>query len=52
MSQWRKDNSGEYIYKEVNGKKELQHDLNEIAEEFVKWAKSEGFSFWSGNNNK
>ena len=42
-----KDNSGEYIYKEVDGKKELQHDLDEIAEEFVKWAKGEGMEFWS-----
>ena len=41
-----KDNSGEYIYKEVNGERKLQHDLDEIAEEFVKWAKREGMEFW------
>lgn len=41
-----KDNSGEYIYKEVDGKRLLQHDLDEIADEFVKWAKEEGMGFW------
>lgn len=41
-----KDNSGKYIYKEVDGKIVLQHDLDEIAEEFVEWAKGEGMEFW------
>ncbi len=44
-----KDNSGEYIYKEIDGKRVLQHDLDEIANEFIKWAKTEGFEWWSGN---
>ena len=44
-----KDNSGEYVYKKdkdgqilfsPQGKKYLDHDLNEIAEEFLKFAKS------------
>jgi type I restriction enzyme M protein len=37
-----KDNSGEYVYREVDGKKILQHDLDEIADEFVRWRKGEG----------
>ncbi len=41
-----KDNSGEYIYKEVDGERVLQHDLFEIAEEFVKWTKREEMGFW------
>ena len=46
-----KDNSGEYVYKEVDGKRILQHDLNEIADEFVEWAKSEGLGFWKDGND-
>lgn len=43
-----KDNSGDYIYKkdkdgnvmyDMNGKKIIDHDLDEIAEEFLKWKK-------------
>ncbi|MDZ7611552.1 MAG: N-6 DNA methylase [Candidatus Moranbacteria bacterium] len=50
-----KDNSGEYIFKKdkkgsiifgPQGEKYLDHDLKEIAEEFVKWAKEENLSFW------
>jgi type I restriction enzyme M protein len=51
-----KDNSGEYVYKkdekgnpitdEKTGKRILDHDLDEIAEAFVKFAKEQGFSFW------
>lgn len=44
-----KNNSGEYVYKEVDGKMVLQHDLDEIADEFVKWAKKEGMEFWGEN---
>ncbi len=40
-----KNNSGDYVYKENNGKQVLQHDLNDIAEAFCGFAKSEGFSF-------
>ena len=51
-----KDNSGEYVYKkdekgnyifDEKGRKILDHDLDEIAEAFIKFAKKEGFSFWS-----
>lgn len=50
-----KDNSGDYIYKkdasggfvyDAKGHKVLDHDLDEIAEEFIKFAKKQGFSFW------
>ena len=50
-----KDNSGEYVYKKdkqgkfvVNnkGRKVLDHDLDEIAEKFLKFAKKQGFGFW------
>lgn len=50
-----KDNSGDYIYKkdkngnyifDTAGRKVLDHDLDEIAEEFIKFAKKQGFSFW------
>jgi type I restriction enzyme M protein len=49
-----KDNSGEYVYKKdasgnfVHGnkfKKVLDHDLDEIADEFIKFAKEQKFSF-------
>jgi type I restriction enzyme M protein len=49
-----KDNSGEYIYKkdaggnyvhDGQGRKVLDHDLDEIAEEFLKFGQKEGFSF-------
>ena len=50
-----KDNSGEEIYEtDENGDRKLdehghlvqKHDLREIANEFEKWAKREGISFW------
>lgn len=50
-----KDNSGEYIYKkdekgnfilDDKGRRILDHDLDEIAEEFIKFAKEQKFSFW------
>lgn len=49
-----KDNSGEYIYKkdkqgnilyDLQGKKFLDHDLDEIAEEFKKFAEKEKINF-------
>ncbi|MBU3924643.1 SAM-dependent methyltransferase, partial [Patescibacteria group bacterium] len=49
-----KDNSGDYVYKkdksgnvlyDPQGKKYLDHDLDEIAEEFIKFAKKQGFEF-------
>ncbi|AKM79677.1 MAG: Type I Restriction Enzyme [Candidatus Beckwithbacteria bacterium GW2011_GWB1_47_15] len=49
-----KDNSGDYVYKkddkgnfsyDVNGRKVLDHDLDEIADKFIEFAKKEGFSF-------
>ncbi|OPY72807.1 MAG: Type I restriction enzyme EcoKI M protein [Syntrophorhabdus sp. PtaU1.Bin058] len=56
-----KDNSGEYIYVNGDGKRinadqgffelhenlRLDDDLNEIAEEFVKFAKKERFEWWA-----
>ena len=50
-----KDNSGEYIYKknkngkysfDLKGRKMLNHDLDDIADAFIKFAKKEGLSFW------
>lgn len=50
-----KDNSGTYVYKKddksnfmynAQGRKVLDHDLDEIADEFVKFAKEQKFSFW------
>ena len=50
-----KDNSGDYVYKkdpsgnyvhDSRGRKVLDHDLDEIAEKFIEFAKKEGFSFW------
>ena len=49
-----KNNSGDYVYKkdkdgnllfDPQGKKYLDHDLDEIAEEFLKFAKKEKFNF-------
>lgn len=49
-----KDNSGDYIYKkdaasgfvhDVKGRKVLDHDLDDIAEAFVKFAKEQKFKF-------
>ena len=50
-----KDNSGEYVYKkdasgsyahDERGKKIIDDDLDAIAEEFIKFAKDQKFSFW------
>jgi type I restriction enzyme M protein len=50
-----KDNSGEYRYKrgptgeplmDKYGHAEIDHDLDEIAEAFVKFAKKQDFDFW------
>lgn len=50
-----KDNSGEYVYKkdangnyvhDMRGRKVLDHDLDMIADAFIKFAKEQGFSFW------
>jgi len=50
-----KDNSGDYIYKkdargnfvyDTHGRKVLNHDLDEIAEKFINFAKEQKFSFW------
>jgi len=50
-----KNNSGEYVYKkdekgsfilDENGRRILDHDLDEVAEAFVKFAKEQKFSFW------
>lgn len=50
-----KDNSGDYVYKkdeknnfvhDSRGRKVLDHDLDEIADKFIEFAKKEGFSFW------
>jgi len=50
-----KDNSGDYVYKkdekgnfilDERGRRTLDHDLDEIAEAFVKFAKEQKISFW------
>ena len=50
-----KDNSGDYVYKkdgdgniivDHKGHKAVDHDLDQIADSFIKFAKKEGFSFW------
>ena len=52
-----KDNSGEYRYQrdltgeplmDEYGHPLIDHDLDEIAEAFVKFAKEQGFDFWRG----
>ena len=49
-----KDNSGDYVYKktkdgkfvfDTRGRKVLDHDLDEIANKFIEFAKKEGFNF-------
>lgn len=55
-TQTGKNNSGEYIYKKdangnyienEEGRRIIDHDLDEIAEAFVKFAKEQKFGFWS-----
>jgi type I restriction enzyme M protein len=50
-----KDNSGDYVYKkdkdgnfvhDNRGRKVLDHDLDAIAEAFIKFAKEQKFDFW------
>lgn len=49
-----KDNSGDYVYKKEDGEiafdskgnKALDHDLDEIADKFIEFAKEQNFSFW------
>lgn len=50
-----KDSSGEYVYKkdeknnfvhDSRGRKVLDHDLDQIAESFIKFAKEQEFNFW------
>jgi len=50
-----KDNSGEYVYKkdekgnyvhDMRGRKVLGHDLDQIADSFIEFAKNQEFSFW------
>lgn len=50
-----KDNSGEYMFKkdekgnyfhDTKGRKVLDHDLDQIADGFIKFAKEQNFSFW------
>lgn len=50
-----KDNSGDYIYKkdaegnfivDYKGHKAVDHDLNQISDAFIKFAREQGFSFW------
>jgi type I restriction enzyme M protein len=50
-----KDNSGEYVFKkdeneqpiiDEHGHLVVDHDLDEIADSFVKFAKEQGFDFW------
>jgi len=49
-----KDNSGNYTFKknvgkvviDIHGHPEIEHDLDDIAEKFLEFAKKEGFSFW------
>lgn len=50
-----KDNSGEYVYKkdeagnyvhDSRGRRVLDHDLDTIADNFIKFAKEQGFGFW------
>lgn len=50
-----KDNSGDYVYRkdekgeiafDSKGNKVLDHDLDEIADGFIKFAKEQSFSFW------
>jgi type I restriction enzyme M protein len=50
-----KDNSGDYVYRigpdnapmlDKHGHMVVEHDLDEIADGFVKWAKRQGLRFW------
>jgi len=50
-----KNNSGDYVYKKdekgnpiysTSGRRVLDHDLDKIADKFIKFAKKQKFSFW------
>lgn len=42
-----KDNSGEYVYrKDEKGNLVLDHDLDDVAKAFVRFAKEQKFNFW------
>jgi type I restriction enzyme M protein len=50
-----KDNSGDYIFKktpdgshatDAQGRRMIDHDLDEVAEGFIEFAQHEGFDFW------
>lgn len=49
-----KDNRGDYIYKKnadgayvlIDGKRQVDHDLDKIAEGFIKFARDNGLDFW------
>ena len=50
-----KDNGGDYVFKkdengevavDAKGNSLLDHDLDEIADKFIEFAKKEGFNFW------
>lgn len=52
-----KDNSGEYVFKKTEegyyaqddqGKRVIDHDLDEIADGFIEFARAEKLSFWRG----
>jgi type I restriction enzyme M protein len=51
-----KNNSGDYIYKkdsdgnysfDPKGRKAVEHDLDQIADQFIKFAQEQNLSFWS-----
>ena len=50
-----KDNSGSYVFKKApdgsylldeNGKQQVEHDLDDIAEAFIQFARDQGLDFW------
>ena len=52
-----KDNSGSYVFKKApdgsylldeNGKRQVDHDLHDIAEAFIQFARDQGLGFWRG----
>jgi type I restriction enzyme M protein len=52
-----KDNSGSYVFKKApdgsylldeNGKRQVDHDLDDVAEAFIQFARDEGLDFWRG----
>jgi len=52
-----KDNSGNYVFMKApdgsylldeNGKRQVDHDLDEIAEAFIHFARDEDLYFWRG----